>query len=328
MQLNRGTLVISLDFELVWGIFDHIIIKDRVNYFNDTINTIPKMLDLFVKNDIHVTWATVGMLFNRNWEEWEHNVPIRTPNYQNKTLDAYAYGRAHRNSGYDRFFFAPNLVKQIQLADNQELATHTYSHYYCLEPGQTKADFEADLDKAAEISAEYGNKIQSLVFPRNQLYTDYLPSCVDRGITSVRSNPAIWYWDTAKATTLKTKIFRTADAYIPFKPKGYPFSSLNPDVPQQQPASRFLRPQHKYSLLNSLRLKRIQDEMIAAAKKGEIYHLWWHPHNFGIDSEGALKNLGKILETFKYCKEKFNFQSLSMEEMQKTTYDKTSTSSV
>jgi hypothetical protein len=58
--MKPGTLVISLDFELVWGIFDHITLKDKVTYFDNTLNVIPQMLELFEQNRVEVTWATVG----------------------------------------------------------------------------------------------------------------------------------------------------------------------------------------------------------------------------------------------------------------------------
>lgn len=37
----------------------------------------------------------------------------------------------------------------------------------------------------------------------------------------------------------------------------------------------------RLSFLEGLRLRRIRHEMVHAAKKGELYHLWWHPYNFG-----------------------------------------------
>lgn len=314
-NIKRGGLVISLDFELVWGIFDHINVKDRVAYFNNTLKAIPVMLELFEKYNIHVTWATVGMLFNRNWEEWQENVPRLLPTYKNQNLNPYQFGQAHRKAGYDKYFFAPHLIREIQELKFQEIGTHTYSHYYCLEPGQNKAQFEADLEKATQLANNMNISLKSLVFPRNQFNKDYLRCCTKQGIDSVRSNPSVWYWDTMKPTTLRTKIFRTADAYMPFGAKSYDKDILLPESPLCQPASRFLRPQHNIQLLNNFHLLRIKNEMTEAAKKAEVYHLWWHPHNFGIDPQGALKKLENILDTFKYCKETFDFESLNMQEL-------------
>lgn len=313
--MKNGTLVISLDFELVWGLFDHIEITDKVSYFNNTLEVIPQILSVFEKNMIHATWATVGMLFNENWEEWHSNIPEVIPTYERKELDAYEYGKKHQKSGLEKFFFAPHLIKKIRSVTGQEIGTHTYSHYYCLEKGQTKAQFEADSNQAIKVAQKMDIELKSLVFPRNQFNTDYLEICYKKGIETVRSNPNFWYWDTTLKETLVVKLVRTADAYLPLGTKSYLAETLVKDNVLSQPASRFLRPQHSIALLNSSRLNRIKSEMIQAAKNGEVYHLWWHPHNFGVDVENSIKTLQAIVETFKFCSETYGMQSLTMKEL-------------
>ena len=319
--MSKGALVISLDFELVWGVFDHVDIIDKISYFNTTLLTIPKMIALFEKQSIHVTWATVGMLFNENWDEWHGNIPLLLPTYDKTFLNPYDYGKQHRNSNLDSFFFAPNLIKDLQSIKDQELATHTYSHYYCLEKGQTVAQFEVDLKQAIVIAKKFDISLKSLVFPRNQFNKDYLAVCSKHHIETVRTNPENWYWDVSKPETLVTKIARSGDAYLPLGKKSYSVTSINFEGVICQPASRFLRPQHKIELLNSARVLRIKNEMITAAKNGEVYHLWWHPHNFGIDSIGAIKALTSILETFTYCKEVYGMESLTMNELKERCFD-------
>jgi peptidoglycan/xylan/chitin deacetylase (PgdA/CDA1 family) len=317
--MKNGTLVISLDFELVWGLFDHIEIKEKITYFNSTLEAIPKILSLFEKNNIHATWATVGMLFNENWDEWHFNIPEVIPTYDRKELDAYEYGKKHQKLGLDQFFFAPHLIKNIQSIKGQEIGTHTYSHYYCLENGQTKAQFESDINQAIKVAQKLKVELKSLVFPRNQFNEEYLQMCDQKGIETVRSNPNFWYWDTTQKETISVKLVRSGDAYLPLGAKSYLSESMVTAKVLCQPASRFLRPQHSIALLNNLRLNRIKSEMIQAAKKGEIYHLWWHPHNFGVDVINSIKTLQSIVETFKFCSETFGMQSLTMKELRDTT---------
>jgi hypothetical protein len=313
--MKKGTLVISLDFELVWGIFDHVQINDKISYFNNTLNAIPQMVDLFHKNSINVTWATVGMLFNENWDEWNSNIPSILPTYNNVSLNAYDYGKKHQKSNLDKFFFAPNLIKDIKSVSGQEIATHTYSHYYCLEQGQKIEQFEADIEQAILIAKKKNVKLDSLVFPRNQFNKEYLNICSQNEIETVRTNPNDWYWDLTKPETLLSKIARSGDAYLPFGKKSYTFDKINSDGVICQSASRFLRPQNNIDFLNSARLLRIKKEIIQAAKNGEIYHLWWHPHNFGIDIVGAITTLKNILETYSYCRDEFGMQSLTMKQV-------------
>ena len=92
MNIENGTLVISLDFELLWGVFDKVNYKEKSEYFSNTRKVIPEILNIFEANNIHCTWATVGMLFNENWEEWESNIPKVLPDYKRKELSAYEFG--------------------------------------------------------------------------------------------------------------------------------------------------------------------------------------------------------------------------------------------
>jgi hypothetical protein len=43
-------------------------------------------------------------------------------------------------------FICPGMVQQIKSTPYQEVATHTYAHYFCLEEGQTKEQFREDIN--------------------------------------------------------------------------------------------------------------------------------------------------------------------------------------
>lgn len=318
--MNRSTngfLVISLDFELLWGVFDKVDYKEKETYFQNTRNVIPEILKLFSEYKIHCTWATVGMLFNENWTEWQKNLPAIHPEYVNPNISAYNYAKSVPNNEVEEMCFAKDLILQIMNTPFQEVATHTYSHYYCLESGQTLESFEADLKMAITIAKDMGISLKSLVFPRNQFNEDYLKVCYELGIENVRSNPANWYWTNVQGDSLKDKIFRTGDAYLGLNDKSYKLSEIKvvKDQPISQKASRLLRPYSSSNIVNSLKLKRIKSEMTKAAKKGEIYHLWWHPHNFGNNPEYNFKDLKEILSHYSYCHSKYGFNSLNMMEI-------------
>lgn len=314
---EKGYLVISLDLELLWGVFDKVNYKEKETYFKNTQGVIPQILSLFSKYQIHCTWATVGMLFNKNWKEWSENVPKIIPNYNNTDLSAYSYGEKINLLETEFFCFAKDLIKKIQNTSNQEIGTHTYSHYYCLEKGQTLESFKADLEKSIEVAQQMEVDLKSLVFPRNQFNEDYLKACYELGIKSVRSNPTNWYWKDTQNNSIINKIFRTGDAYLGFKNKSYKLLDLKveKEKPLAQKASRLLRPYSNNKFMNDLKLKRIKSEITSAAKKNEIYHLWWHPHNFGNNSKNNLKDLEEILKHFEKCNKKFDFQSVNMNEI-------------
>ena len=63
------------------------------------------------------------------------------------------------------------------------------------------------------------------------------------------------------------------------------------------------------------KLRRIKKSMTYAAKTGRIYHLWWHPHNFGINLKDNMSFLIKVLEHYLFLKNKYGMQSLNMNEI-------------
>lgn len=314
--MSKGSLVISLDFELIWGVFDKVDFKEKEKYFLNTKKMIPQLLRLLEEYNINATWATVGMLFNKNWDEWMENMPEVKPEYSNNDLSPYKYAIKNKDAINDEICFANELILKISDSPGQEMATHTYSHYYCLEEGQTDESFRVDLNAALKVAALSGIEIKSLVFPRNQFNENYLRICSSLGLKTVRTNPNNWYWKDTHEDSLKNKIFRTGDAYLGRYDKSYKAASLvtfNNEVVLQQ-ASRLLRPkENKFS--DRLKINRILNEITYAAKNNHIYHLWWHPHNFGNDIVGNLDNLKIILDHFKICQEKFTMKSSNMIEI-------------
>ena len=319
--MKNGYLVISLDFELMWGIFDVIDGKVKQNYFRNTRESIPQVLELFEEYDINATWAVVGMLLNKDWNEWSQNFPSELPNYNNSSLSAYKFGISVKGTAEEEMFFAPELVTSISRTKGQEIGTHTYSHYYCLEKGQNSDHFRLDLEKSIELANHHGFSIKSLVFPRNQLRREYLEICNKYGIETVRSNPSSWYWRDTTSEALLNKAARSGDAYLPFGKKSYSFDQLeqHKNFPLEQKASRFLRPVEKNKTLRRMKLRRIKQEIGEAAVKKEVYHLWWHPHNFGDNPTEGLRDLREILEHYKECNLRYQFRSVTMHQLSQLT---------
>jgi hypothetical protein len=61
-----------------------------------------------------------------------------------------------------------------------------------------------------------------------------------------------------------------------------------------------------------LRLHRVKQGMTAAARTGGIFHLWWHPHNFGVDIEENLALLEAILGHYRLLSDTYGMQSRCM----------------
>jgi peptidoglycan/xylan/chitin deacetylase (PgdA/CDA1 family) len=320
----KGIFTISLDFELHWGGFEKWPLEDYRTYFLNTRKVIPSLLKLFEENEVHVTWATVGILFHDSKQELMRNFPPLKPGYRLEKLSAYHFIKTTgigEDESDDPFHFAPSLVKQIKECPGQELGSHTFAHYYCNEEGQTINEFKEDLKAAQRAAEKYSTTLQSLVFPRNQFNEEYLKACFQQGIKIVRSNPLDWFWkiESTQSESLWKRLNRGLDAYVGLgKENVYSLESLSvrPGLPVCLPASRLLRPYRpKELMLNDWKISRIKKEMSRAASKGLVYHLWWHPHNFGNYPSENLEGLKKILNHYRHCHKTHGMESYNMGEI-------------
>jgi peptidoglycan/xylan/chitin deacetylase (PgdA/CDA1 family) len=309
--------VISLDFELMWGVRDHLGVAEYGANVRGVREAIPRLLDLFERSGIRATWATVGFLFCETRDELIASLPILRPDYRQKHLSNYSYlAEIGHNDTDDPHYFGFRLLKNIQSCPGQEIATHTFSHYYCLEEGQTPSQFKADIDAAIAVARRQGIELKSIVFPRNQYATEHLAIAHQAGLRTFRGNESSWLYLPARvdAQSKLRRAGRLADQYINIT--GHHI---------QQPtqigglteiaSSRFLRPHSRaFAPLDGRRLLRIERAINAAADQRGIFHLWWHPHNFGVNLDENLEFLGAILNQFKKARDSHGMKSARMDD--------------
>lgn len=315
---DTGLFVISLDFELLWGVWD---VTTKKKYGPNILGVkelVPRLLEVFTHYDIKVTFATVGFLFAKNKADLLSYLPVNKPSYNNKDYNVYTaeFSSLGNDETDDPYHFGYSLLEQIKHSPH-EIGTHTFSHYFCLEEGQLAEEFDADIKAANRIAEANSIILTSLVFPRNQFNREYLSILKENGIKVYRSNPDSWIYKPRKfaAEVLFIRFCRLLDTYFPIS--GYNTHLINKQdgVPIDIPASRFLKPYNKkFPWLEKIKLKRIMNEMTRAAQKKELYHLWWHPHNFGVNIKENMENLTVILDHYKQLNKKYGFTNLTMKE--------------
>lgn len=318
---QNGTFIISLDFELFWGVHDVYKKEQYEQNVRGAHQVVLSLLEKFTEYGIHATWAIVGMIYFKNVDELTPYFPQHKPSYLNERFSSYHYLEHNRIAEKDQdLFFAPYLIKSISSTPKQEIATHTFSHYYCLEEGQTMEQFSEDLQLAQQKSQENGCEIQSIVFPRNQVNNDYLRECKRLGIRSYRGNEASWVYhlqSTERKRYLK-RALRLLDRYINiFGHQTFELpKQASIDLPLNIPSSRYLaRCSQRLKSVEGLRLKRILNDMTYAAQHGKAYHLWWHPHDFGRNTAENISFLKEILEHFLLLQKTYGFRSRNMNEV-------------
>ena len=314
----NGILTISLDWELMWGMIDN---ATPEGYGTTNVAQVPqvlrRLLALFDKYGVHATVAPVGMLMHADKAAALAMQPQAVPGYADRRLSPYADGYiANIPEQYSAMYFAPELVEELKAHPNIELGTHTYCHYYCNAEGQTLEQFDEDLHQAVAISERHGFKPVSIIFPRNEVNADYLAVCAKHGLRAYRGNARKYFEPvTGRWARLRQRLCRMLDCYVNLG--GYSTFKISELTATNGvvnvPASRFVRPYSpRLAWLEWLRLRRIKREMTHAAKHGELYHLWWHPHNFGANIEENFRFLEAVLRHYADCRERYGMQSLTM----------------
>lgn len=314
---QQAGLVISLDFELMWGLRD---LANAGIYRRNVLGVrqaIPATLELFKKYDIHATWAAVGLLLFDTKAELEKYLPSVRPSYQRHSLSPYpALPEIGDNERSDPLHYGLSLAAKIVESDGQELASHTFCHYYCLEPGQTLQEFEADTEAAVRAVRRVADSPRSLVFPRNQYNSEYLACFRKHGLDVFRGNERHWAYSASSGdgnTRLK-RLVRMLDSYGNISGQNGILAGLANEC-VNLPSSRFLRPfSQRLRRLNGLRVERITRAMRQSFMANRGFHLWWHPHNFGANLDANLFSLEAILRAYVDLRDRYDAPSLTMAE--------------
>jgi len=314
-MIKTPFFTISLDFELLWGIFSEASLETYGANILGGRNSIPKILSLFKSYKIHATWGVVAMASFENKKELMNFLPDIKPNYVNYNVDPYRYlNNVGENESEDPYHFGYSLLRQITDVEGMEIGSHTFSHFYCLEEHNEGA-FKADLEAASASFERLDIDTKSLIFCRNQYSEKHLNVARDAGFTAYRGNEDHYLHRPRRKHALPVRAARLADAYVNIS--GNHLSTPNATLKGlvNIPSSRFLRPTLNNKYLENLRLNRIKSSMLEAAQKNKGFHLWWHPHNFGKDPLENIGFLTNILTYYEFLSGKYGMQSLSMSEI-------------
>ena len=323
MPNRPGALVISLDFELHWGVRDHVGRHDPLyRRLPEARRAVTELTALFASRSIHATWATVGFLFASTRQELDAHLPDERPTYERAEFDPYVE-TIGVDEEHDPEHLAGSLVDLIATTAGQEVGSHTFSHYYCLDPGQEESTFRADLAAAQSIARGRGLEMTSLVLPRNQWNPAYTNAVLDNGFGCIRGPQRTWGYEARRSDhdgPLRRGA-RLADTYVGLSPPPTTAWSdvLDPSGLCNVPASAFMRPfAPSRKGLEPLRLARLRAGLRHAAQRGRIFHLWWHPHNFSENQKRNFSVLEGVLDEFEKLVSTDGMQSLSMRDVMTT----------
>lgn len=322
----NGQFVISLDYEIHWGVFD----KKSVDEYRENLKNVGKVIDRILemsdKYGVKITFSTVGFLFAKDKQELLESLPEKKPTYLHKKFTPYPLiDSIGNNEQDDPFHYALSGIKKIRDNGNHEIGTHTFCHFYCHEHGQTVEQFDADIQAAINIAKPLGIEHKSIVFPRNMIEANkaidkpYLKVCLKHGITSFRGKEKAYIYNIHTTKFYHGwyifKFLRFLDTYVNVTGSNtYDVKQINEGKEiLNLPSSRLFRSySKKLKFIEPFKVRRINKAMTRAAKRNELFHLWWHPHNFGAQIDENFNNLEAVFKTYKTLHKTYGFQSETM----------------
>lgn len=282
-------IVLSLDFELRWGVADRLAgdFSRYRRHLEGVREAVPALLDLFAGIRTPATWATVGAVACDDWDDYLSSAPP-PPRYLDARLvhDLPAY-RNGDPSG--RLHFAPDLVRMIAGAPKQELGSHSFSHMFFREAGVMRRDVDADARAVRQLfEGRFGVTPTSFVFPRNQV--EFVDVLARHGIDVVRDNPPTWYHrKTAESEeSALIRALRLVEALAPVGSRAYASGR------GRQHASYFMRVNLPPVAFRAHRRRIAADARQMRAD--DVLHLWAHPHNFGAEPRSTIARLRELLD--------------------------------
>jgi peptidoglycan/xylan/chitin deacetylase (PgdA/CDA1 family) len=266
MNKGPGTLCISIDLELAWGIWDSPspeYLKKCLGLERQIVN---RLLRTFARYEISATWAIVGHLLEKSSTTSLTEAPA---------------------------WFAPDLVDSIvATSPKQEIASHSYGHIYFNDCSRDV--ILADLLAARAVHQNHGLDFTSFVFPRNQV--SHIDLLVQAGIKVFRSVDWGWHMTASRWNSHLGRVANLVDKMVPLAPP-----VVRPIVHSggivELPSSMLLMGRNGIRrLIQPAVLEyKCRKGLQAAARDNGVFHLWFHPSNFYYEMESQLSIVENVI---------------------------------
>jgi peptidoglycan/xylan/chitin deacetylase (PgdA/CDA1 family) len=301
---DKAVFTISLDFELLWGSFDsgkhrkfiaHFERDGARSAFDMTRSIVDRLLALFQKYGVPVTWATLGHLFLDHCDEHDgvKHPDMPRPRHSWFAEDWYAYDPC-QNLRTAPLWYGRDMVLKILAAEpKHDVGSHSFSHVIFSDPGCTKEVAEAEIGKCVELARALDLKMESFVYPRNEL--GHLDVLRRHGFSVTRGRMPFWF------AKFRSRMVRRAahvldDALAITPDCGWPEKS--PTGLWVTPVSMFLQSMDGARRLipaNSRVRKGIRG-IERAVREKSLFHLSFHPtENLCYRTDSMFRTLERII---------------------------------
>jgi peptidoglycan/xylan/chitin deacetylase (PgdA/CDA1 family) len=262
--MSTGDFCISIDLELAWGIWHKPSPEYHARCAELERTIVDKLVELFDKYEVGVTWAIVGRLID-----------------------------SASDSSKDKIWYAPDLIERVQRARvRHDIGSHSYSHPYF---DQTdREQLRADLQAARRVHDQHGLPFVSFVYPSNLVaHTDLLR---EAGIRVFRSDDIGWHASVRlRLGDMAGRVANFADKVVPIPPAVV--RPIDHGGLIELPTSMLLLSKKglRRAVPRASLVAKALFGLERARRSGGLFHLWFHPSNFYYDMPEQLETLERIV---------------------------------
>src|SRR5713101_3536304 len=271
--MTEPTVVISLDLELSWGMFD-LSFDDRLLKMARWTHDVgaPNLLNHLTRNGLSATWAVVGAMMRASLPDVSGLPEVRYPHFSKPW---FMYVPQEGDESTHPEWFGARLVDMIRRAKpQQEIGFHSFSHVPFGLAGMTRERAVAEYVHCVQTAKELGIATTSFVFPRNSVA--YLRELRDAGFTCFRDVDEL---PVRFASETLTRLGMICADFVGLAPR-----TIEPSLKEglvSIPGSLLIRcaaDWRKY-IPDSSRLRRLRKGLERVRRSGGVFHVWFHPEN-------------------------------------------------
>ena len=189
LSMANGQLIISIDLELAWGVWDRVTPDDLRFAAEHERPICTSLIELLDRYQIPATWAIVAALLDK--------------------------ASAAEQPGDKRCWYAPDVIEQIVNAKSRhEVGSHGGRHRYF--DRMTAAQAREDLGFAREQHRAHALAFDAFVFPRNSI--GHLDELRNAGLQTFRGPDFGWFMAAGAAGRMVRRTANFADKLLPIPP--------------------------------------------------------------------------------------------------------------
>ena len=288
--MTQPTVVISLDLELSWGLFDLSFDENLAKMARWTHDVgAPNLLNHLTQNGLSATWAVVGAMMHRSLPDVSGLPEVR---YRHFAKPWFSYVPQEGDESTHPEWFGASLMERIRNAKPaQEIGFHSFSHAPFGSAGMTRERAVAEYKYCTQTAKDLGFAATTFVFPRNLVA--YLRELREAGFTCFRDADEL---AVASPNRKLGSLYMICADFLGLSPR-----IVEPSLKEglvSIPGSlliRYAAGWRKY-IPDSSRLRRLRKGLERVRRHGGVFHVWFHPENLYAERPRLENVVARFLE--------------------------------